>query len=117
MAEKYLAEKRRLKDWLYHKGLLQSDKKTLHCPNPSHNDDHPSAVLYDNPDIPVVYCPVCEKSWTVIDVCGMVEGLSAFKDIIKSVRNTLNITEPTKEQPRDTERKKTISNKPKNRKK
>jgi len=95
MAEKFLAEKRRLRDFLVARGVEYDEKnKTWKCPG--HNDEHPSAHLYEDQDPPRLYCPVCAESWTVIDVAGHLDGLTEFKDMLKAVRDTLHITPPTR---------------------
>lgn len=88
----YTEEKKRLREFLDKRSIVIK-KNILRCPNPSHEDVHPSAVLYDNEDIPRVYCPVCDESWSVFEVAGFYDNLTEFSDKLKSVRNTLNITD------------------------
>jgi adenosyl cobinamide kinase/adenosyl cobinamide phosphate guanylyltransferase len=92
MPDKHLATRLRLREYLQRKGVAyDSARKTWRCPN--HADDHPSAVLYENPDGGVLYCPVCNQSWGIFDVAGIIDGVNAFKDKVKSVNATLGIAE------------------------
>lgn len=90
MDKKYIEEKRRLRDFMIARGIAYDpNKKTWRCPN--HNDEHPSAVIYDNQDVPLLYCPVCGQSWTVFEVAGLIEGVTEFKDKLKIVHKALGI--------------------------
>jgi len=97
---KNIPEKQKLREFLERRGIeiLPKNPPLLRCPSPDHMDEHPSAVLYEK-DTPRVYCPVCDKSWTVIDVAGMLDGLTEYKDMLQAVRDTLNIIEPIPSQP------------------
>jgi len=84
--------KRRLREFLQKRGVeYKASTKTWRCPN--HNDADPSATLYDKQDIPMFYCPVCEQSWTVIDLAGIMDGVTETKDKIEAVKKTLGIVD------------------------
>jgi 5S rRNA maturation endonuclease (ribonuclease M5) len=93
-----IPEKQRLREFLERRGIEISSKRppTLRCPNPAHLDENPTAIIYENQEVPAVYCPICDPRppWSVIDVCGMLDNLTDFKEMLNSVRLTLNITEP-----------------------
>lgn len=94
MSDKYLQEKLRLRDYLQIKGITYNQKrKTWRCF--FHDDNDPSATLYENPDGHQLYCPVCTKSWNIFGICSKVEGIPDTKEdfpkLLESVRKTLNI--------------------------
>ena len=98
------AYKEKLLDYLNLTTDVQTSKTPplLSCPNPLHNDEHPSAVVYqksrgDQSD--TVYCPVCGESWDVFDVAAMQTGLSNFAEIKKYVVEKLGGTVYTKKMP------------------
>jgi hypothetical protein len=92
--DKYLSERNRLEEYLNLKNVSYNKKtKTYRCPNPNHTDENESAVLYKNATGHVLYCPVCSESWSIFEICGFLEGLTEFKDKLKSVRKTFNIIE------------------------
>jgi 5S rRNA maturation endonuclease (ribonuclease M5) len=92
--DKYLSERNRLEEYLNLKNIsYNTKKKTYRCPNPNHIDENESAVLYKNATGHVLYCPVCSESWSIFEVCGFLEGLTEFKDKLKSVRKIFNIIE------------------------
>jgi putative DNA primase/helicase len=97
MTNKFHLEKSRLRDYLNANGYDLRNKK-IKCPNPDHQDNDPSALIYDNPDVPVVYCPVCEDSWNTFDVAGLLHNLKDFKDQLKLVRETLTIPNDDKKE-------------------
>ena len=67
----------------------------LQCPNPSHADGNPSAVIYM--DSNNVYCPVCGESWDIFDVAGLLDGIAltdnTFPDRMKAVQSTLGMSD------------------------
>ena len=86
--------KSRLRDFIEIRGISVNDNKkppVLRCPNPSHADEHPSAVIYH--DSNKVYCPVCGESWDIFEVAGLLDGLSTFPDKLKSVQSTLGMSD------------------------
>jgi len=105
MPDKHLTTRLRLREYLQRKGVVYNERrKTWRCPSPNHTDDGPSAVFYEhgkNSNYPVLYCPVCEGAgrdyvWGIFDVAGLLDGVSAFKDKVKSVNATLGIVEEEK---------------------
>ena len=89
--------KHRLKEYLSIQGVQYDErKKTYRCPNPMHNDESPSAVLYKkgkHADYPVLWCPVCNEAWSVIDVAMMIHGFKEYPETIEHVKSVLNISE------------------------
>jgi len=89
----YGTEKNRLLDFLNISGLKYDEKnKTWQCPN--HADDNPSAVYYKTgkkSPFPVLWCPVCQESWSIFEVAGLIHNVSDFKDKLKIVRDALGI--------------------------
>lgn len=80
--------KSRIKDYLAARGIATNmDGGTLRCqcPEPSHADNNPTAVVYDE----TIHCPVCTATWDIFEVAGMVEGLQSFPDKIKAVQSAL----------------------------
>ena len=78
-----------LKKYLSLKGIEVKNidgAERMHCLN--HNDDHPSAVVYEE----TVYCPVCEQTWDIFEIAGMLCNLSTFPEKLKEVQNTLGIS-------------------------
>ena len=56
------------------------------CPDThNHNDTNPSAVVYDQ----TVYCPVCEATWDLFEVAGLLHGLKTFPEKLKEVQSAL----------------------------
>jgi len=93
MTEKFYNEKKRLRDYLNKRCIKINKSGFLRCPSPGHADLKPTAKIYENQDIPNVTCPICNKSWTVFDVAGLLDNLTNFPDMLKAVRETLNISE------------------------
>lgn len=92
MSDKFLTERRRLREFLQARGVkYDQNKKTWRCP--AHQDEHPSAHLYDE-DPPRLYCPVCDKTMSIFDVAGHLDGFADFKDMLRAVRDTLGIKAP-----------------------
>lgn len=93
--------KSRIRDYLSIRGVAYNQsKKTYRCPNPSHADEDPSAVVYDNTHL--LYCPVCNEKYDIFKVAELLDNEPDFKKNIASVENTLCIvlTEPHKEKPK-----------------
>lgn len=83
--------KTRLLEYLRIKSIIETNNK-YRCINPgNHNnmDSHPSAVYYDNKKI--FYCPVCQESWDIFAVSGVLNNLTEFKDQLHEVMNTFGI--------------------------
>jgi len=91
--------KHRLKEYLAIQGVQYDErKKTYRCPNPLHNDESPSAVLYrkgKHVDYPVLWCPVCNEAWSVVDVAMMLHGFKEYGETMEHLKSVLNITEIT----------------------
>jgi len=84
--------KPRLEDYLRACGVVIDTTKrppVLQCPSPDHADDNPSAVFYD--DSLHVYCPVCDKTWDIYDVAGLLHGIAGFVDQKKEICARLGI--------------------------
>ena len=80
----------RLRECLERRGIQINDRKrppVCRCPNPGHADEDPSAVIYERNNN--LYCPVCDGTWDVFDVAGLLDGLNDFPDKLKSVQDTL----------------------------
>jgi len=102
MSSKYLRELTSLRAYLTARGIEYDERhKTWRCPN--HGDDHPSAVLYENPESHRLYCPVCATSWDIFDLCGLLDGHAEFRDKLRSVRATLGIPDDAPERKRKSE--------------
>jgi DNA replication protein DnaC/uncharacterized Zn finger protein (UPF0148 family) len=83
--------KTQLRRYLQLEGVsYNKSKKTWRCPN--HDDTSESAVLYENPDGGVLYCPVCERSWDIFELSKFYDNANDFKAQLKAVREILNIT-------------------------
>lgn len=87
--------KPRLLDYLDRNGVnIDYSKKppALRCPDPAHYDAHPSAVVYTESNR--VYCPVCDKTWDVFAVAGLLRGIpdSDFPKQLKEVQECLGET-------------------------
>jgi putative DNA primase/helicase len=98
----YRTEKQSLRQFLSARGITITAKKppTLRCPNPAHGGDvNPTAVLYDRQDVHMVYCPKCAESWSIFEVCGLLDNITAFPEKLKRVRESLNITHDEPEKP------------------
>ena len=93
----------RLKEYLQIQGVQYDErKKTYRCPNPAHNDESPSAVLYPKgkrADHPILWCPVCNEAWSIFDVAGLIHNLREFSDMAESVKNTLGIIDMPEKKP------------------
>lgn len=100
--DKYHSIKSRLREYLNRRGIRYNDKsKTWACPG--HADEKPSAVLYENPDGHILWCPVCQASWSIFEVCGLIDGIPDHKDTfpkkLESVKSTLGIYEEPEKKP------------------
>lgn len=87
----------RLKDYLIIQGVqFDVKKKTYRCPNPAHNDNDPSAVFYKHgkhADYPVLWCPICRETWSVIDVAMMLHGFKDIPETMEHLKSVLNYSE------------------------
>ena len=90
--------KPKLLHYLQLRGVHIDTSKTppvLRCPDPSHADNNPSAVIYQTAignETDTVYCPVCNKTWDIFDVAAMLNNMSTkndFPKIVEEVKNTL----------------------------
>lgn len=111
----YIHEKNRLSEYLRLKNITyDQSKKTWRCIN--HEDGNPSAVLYENADGHVLWCPVCQESWNIFAVCSKIERIpddkEHFGELLKSVRDALNIPheETVKFRPFPEDKKEDINN-------
>jgi len=80
--------KNRLHEYLNKRGIEIRNidgADRIHCPDPSHHDENPSAVVYDE----VVYCPVCSATWDIFETAGLIRGLKTFPEKLKEVQNAL----------------------------
>jgi len=88
----FTALKKLLPEYLRLKGVhYDPRRKTWRCPNPSHQDTNPSAVLYDRQEKPVLYCPVCNKCYDLFNIESMLTGETHFPEVIKSVKRCLGV--------------------------
>jgi putative DNA primase/helicase len=105
MSESYIAEKQSLREFLERRGIEHNDKNWK-CIN--HDDQHPSAVIYNNADGHLFYCPVCSESWNVFAVASMLDNIPNTKEdfpkLLKAVRDTLGIPMPEKKSITKTEK-------------
>lgn len=62
----------------------------MRCPDPGHNDEKPSCVVYEE----TIYCPVCEFTADIFDTAGLLNGLNTFPEKLKEVQQTLGEIEP-----------------------
>ena len=97
----YLKEKNSLRAYLERKGIsYNKSKKTWRCIG--HDDKTESAVLYDNADGHVLWCPVCNESWNIFAICSQLTGIpddkEHFGELLKEVRETLSIPHEEKKQ-------------------
>lgn len=87
--------KGRLFEYLQRRGVVIDTSKSppvITCPEPSHADKHPSAVIYQRSagdDTDSVYCPVCATSWDIFEVAGLLGGHSSFIDQKNDVLHAL----------------------------
>lgn len=100
----------RLKEYLQIQGVqFDAKKKTYRCPNPAHNDESPSAVLYKkgkHADYPVLWCPVCNEAWSTVDVAMMIHGFKEYGETMEHLKSVLNISEIPNSSPVKREEKK-----------
>jgi len=71
------------------------------CPNPSHTDNKPSAVIYDefyNGNDPGLKCYGCDGKWDIFEVAGLLCGYTDFKDKRDEVLRVLGDDLPKKKQ-------------------
>lgn len=86
--------KYRLVDYLLSKGVrhtVRGGKYWFSCPHPSHADDDPSCVVYNNHDGQRLYCASqCRQSFDVYDVAGFLTGATDFPEKKSEVERVLN---------------------------
>lgn len=71
--------------YLSDQGIEIKPNGSMRCPNPNHNDAHPSAVW--KPGYPAVYCASCEDSpWGLVTLIEIREGLSPGEARLKAAR-------------------------------
>lgn len=78
----------RILDYIERKNIEINTRKTppvMRCVNPGHEDNRPSAIIYDDK----VFCPVCDKTWDIFDIAGMIIGTSDFNEQKKEVLSVL----------------------------
>lgn len=95
-----------LSQFLEARGIEINRKKkppVFRCPSPNHEDNNPSAILYATR----VYCPICEESWDIFSVCGMIDGIDDFKKQLDEVQRTVGTMpmEKTKEKKKTNKKK------------
>jgi hypothetical protein len=86
--------KTKLREYLQRRNIEINFKKkppVFRCPNPSHADKKPSAILYEKSTGDNCFCPVCDQTWDIYDVAGLIENLKEFPDKKKAVEKILNI--------------------------
>jgi len=87
--EKHLSEDRPdLRTYLTAAGVeifSVGNLEKCHCPNPSHGDEDPSGVIYDD----IIHCPVCPGNWDVYDTAGLLNGVTNFKEKKAAVTKAL----------------------------
>lgn len=92
--------KHRLLEYLQRKGIYPNDKKLYRCLK--HQDENPSVVFYPKgkyADYPVLWCPICQETWSVFDISGLLNNTTDFKEMKKDVMETLNITDDYESEP------------------
>jgi hypothetical protein len=78
--------KPRILEYIQKKGISivqESGYNKIHCPK--HNDEHPSAIIYDDN----LYCPVCSESWDVFECAGFFSQSKTFPERKEEVLKTL----------------------------
>lgn len=84
------ALKKRLPEYLRRKNIKYDLRsRTWQCPN--HDDNHPSAVPYFNQEKPVLYCVVCNKSFDIFNIAGLLISSNDFRLQLSDVKNTLRV--------------------------
>ncbi len=81
--------KARLREYLDIRGIEVREvdgAQRMTCPDShNHNDTKPSAVVYEE----TVYCPVCEATWDLFEVAGLLRRLASFPEKLKEVQSAL----------------------------
>jgi hypothetical protein len=97
--------KTQLRHYLSLKGVPITTTEKPHrvkCLNPSHTDNTPSAVLYDDPSNPKydgsdhIWCPICCTQWDIFDIAGLLSSTSDFKEQLADVKQVLGDFTETK---------------------
>lgn len=109
-------EKRKLKSYLLQylrlKGVAVNIKrrsKNMRCPNPSHQDENPSATYKNSGskiNHPFILCPVCDKNFDIFDCVNFFDGKKKFNEQIELLQYYFNIeSEPKKNKEKKTKNK------------
>lgn len=83
--------KSRLPEYLTARGIdiiQDGSTRRCSCPDPSHADNNPTAIIYDE----TIHCPVCTATWDIFETAGLIESVSSFPDKIKAVQIALGET-------------------------
>lgn len=84
--------KPRLQLYMESVGLI-TESSRWQCPN--HDDEHPSATIYDGERL---YCPVCELTMDVFDVAGLIKGITEpkgqYEEVARVVGGDMPETKP-----------------------
>lgn len=87
--------KHRIQDYIQYKNIeinSRCNPPKMHCPMPGHDDENPSAVIYED----AVFCPVCDKSLDIFELAGQLNGLDTFPEKMKDVLEALGESVPDK---------------------
>lgn len=77
--------KKYLKDFLVDNGMMaENSKNNFRCIDPSHDDQNPSAHLYE--DNQIVKCFGCGKSFDIFDAIGFRYKLSTFQEQLEKAK-------------------------------
>lgn len=93
--------KSRLEEFLSASGVEFNPAKprpVLRCPSPDHADAKPSAILYR--DSLHVHCPVCNKTWDIFDVAGLLNNEPDFEGQLRIVESMLRVDSSRPERPK-----------------
>jgi hypothetical protein len=108
--------KPKIRQYLQLKGVEIITTETpnrCHCPNPTHADKNPSAIIYDSGNQqPGVWCSVCDKKWDIFAIAGLLCGISDFKDQASEVMNTLGEFENNYGEKKEKEKEEPVTIKP-----
>ncbi len=66
--------------YLADKGIKVRYRRIFRCPTGSHDDEHPSCVVYDNPKGEYIKCFACNLSGDIFNLVGELEGLPTYKE-------------------------------------
>ncbi len=98
--------KPRLKEYLTKKGVtIVKEGNILKMNCPTHNDNDPSAIIYDE----CVYCPVCGDSakYDIFEMAGYLSSAQTFPEKLKDVQSVLGIITENYSQPKAQDKEKT----------